>query len=202
MHTIIPTFVIVTIFAATLWGCGTEVETSEPTVNVATVNEPVSTASKVDLELPQDLASTATPTEPKSILQESAHPNENVRDAIEPTTGMLAVSRIALSRSIENREPVDPGLLFEAAEEKLFAFVELSNDDDVERSVFVTFKHVSGFTAGDVELEVPSNSPRWRTWAFSRNVQLPGAWTLVIEDEDGNPLDALDFELSESAVGF
>lgn len=197
MHTIIPTFFLVVIFAATVWGCGTETDTNLETKAKSTQVERSNQLGKVQIEPaprvaePAVLTTGTQPQEPESLLQA---PTPKMSD----TTGELRVERLALSRSIADREPVEAGLFFNLKDEKLFAFVEMANEGPEARSIFVTFRHESGFTAGLVELEIPAHSPRWRTWAFSRNVQLSGLWTLVIEDEDASVLDSVDFEMSDS----
>ncbi len=204
MNTIIPTFVLIVIFAATVWGCGSDPEnTSTPETSTQQIERPGQDLGQVQIETPpsveqeESLTNVATPSEPSSVLNDDAP--ERIKQPV--LHGELGVQRLAISREIRNREPVDAGLMFTAEDEKLFAFVEASNAGDSDRAIFVTFRHESGHTAGLVELEIPADSPRWRTWAFSRNVQLPGLWTLLIEDEDGQVLDSVDFELAETSSG-
>jgi len=45
-------------------------------------------------------------------------------------------------------------------------------------------------------VELPVNSPDWRTWSAKRFLEeWPGQWHVEIQDADGNRLRKVDFQL-------
>jgi hypothetical protein len=106
--------------------------------------------------------------------------------------GPLAIRRMTLTHGIEDHEPIDDASIFEATDERVFAFVELANPGDEERSLDVTFESAAR-TSGHVTLRVPAHMPRYRTWAWTRGAHAPGEWTAVVRDEDGRVLSRETF---------
>ncbi len=110
----------------------------------------------------------------------------------------LTLRRFALSRAVQNREPVDPAQAFVNEEAPLFAFVDVANATDEDRSVRVIFESPTGEQMGLVDLDVPSEAPRWRTWALSRMITEPGRWEAVVETDEGAVIGRVSFEITES----
>ncbi len=46
----------------------------------------------------------------------------------------------------------------------VIAFVEVATDGREDQNVVVTFEHETGDRVGLVNLNVPGNKSRWRTW--------------------------------------
>ena len=107
--------------------------------------------------------------------------------------GDVAVRRMALSRWVEAREPVDPDDVFTASSDRLYAFFDVRNDGEDEAYLSVTFEGPAGRSTGHVELSVPAGAPRWRTWAWTRHATEPGTWQAVLRDEGGALLARHDF---------
>jgi hypothetical protein len=105
----------------------------------------------------------------------------------------LRLRRLVLGRGVEAREPVETGVLFPAEERPLYAFVDVANETDEDRQLRVIFERPDGQSVGLVELTVPPNVPRWRTWALSRMVTQPGDWIAHVETEEGDVLGRLEF---------
>jgi hypothetical protein len=61
----------------------------------------------------------------------------------------------------------------------------------------VFFVGPSGKVSGGVELDVPANVPRWRTWAFTRFADEVGLWRVEVRNPAGVLLGALPFEVAE-----
>ncbi|RLB48802.1 MAG: hypothetical protein DRJ42_22430 [Deltaproteobacteria bacterium] len=110
----------------------------------------------------------------------------------------LTLRRFALSRSVEGREPIDAAFSFPLEEAPLYAFVDIANSTDEERSVRVVFESPSGERMGMVDLGVPSEVGRWRTWAYSRMITEPGAWEATVETDGGELLGRISFEIEAS----
>ena len=105
----------------------------------------------------------------------------------------VAVRRLVVTHAVSEHEPIEPAELVSGT--PIVAFVELSNDDSVERNVVVTFEREGRAAVGHVKLDVPAGSPRFRTWARTRNLGETGTWEAVIRSEDGTELGRQPFEL-------
>ena len=103
---------------------------------------------------------------------------------------------MALARAVEGREPVDPSTAFVAEDAPLYAHFELSNREGTEeRHPMVVFVGPDGQDRGLIELSIPAGAPRWRTWAYSRNVTAPGEWRVELRDESGQVLTDREFTI-------
>ncbi len=108
----------------------------------------------------------------------------------------VRVKRILFAERISSREPVDPEETFEAGEtDKLYAFVELSNESKKKSKIVVRFIPPAG-SPTKVTLDVGDKS-RWRTWALRRGIQAVGTWTVTVSDESGTELGKRTFEVTE-----
>jgi hypothetical protein len=119
-------------------------------------------------------------------------------DAFEPQLEShdgLSIQRLVTAPDVEHREPVAASSVFGHHDEKVVAFVELSNGSEEDKSVLVHFIGPEGRVSGGIELRVPAQSPRWRTWAYTRNAKKPGLWRVEIRSLDGTLLGALPFEV-------
>lgn len=109
----------------------------------------------------------------------------------------VSVRRMMLARTIEDREPVAPTTEFRASSDRLYAFFDIRNETEDEATFLVTFDGPDGRSAGHVELSVPADVGRWRTWAYTRNATEPGEWVAQLHDVDGNLLASQAFIISE-----
>lgn len=140
-------------------------------------------------------SATKTAARPKaaaSTSQEKTAAEDSTTSATPPQ-----VKRLVLATDVENREPL---ALDGAAQlgEPLVAFVEAVHPGAAPATVVVTFEHSSGQKVGFVELEVPGESPRYRTWARTRNIKKPGEWQAVVRLEDGSELARQSFTVAGS----
>ncbi len=108
----------------------------------------------------------------------------------------LKVKRIQFSETIASREPVDPEETFALGEtDKLYAFVELTNETKQKSKIVVRFVPPAGAPT-KVTLEVGDKS-RWRTWALRRGVKAAGTWTVIVQDAEGKEIGRRSFEVTE-----
>jgi hypothetical protein len=105
----------------------------------------------------------------------------------------VAVRRLVVTHAVSEREPIEPAELVSGT--PIVAFVELSNEDGVERSVVVTFERAGRPAVGHVKLNVPAKSPRYRSWARTHNLTETGVWEAVVRAEDGTELGRQPFDL-------
>lgn len=144
------------------------------------------------------LATVRPNAEPESILDAPEPEPEPIVEVERPSIDGLDVRRVAVARAIEGREPVDADTTFWAEDAKLYAHFELTNREGTEdRHPMVVFIGPDGQDRGLIELDVPAGAPRWRTWAFSRNVRTPGEWRVELRDEDGRVLTDHEFRIEE-----
>jgi hypothetical protein len=103
------------------------------------------------------------------------------------------VKRLNVTHAIENREPVSAADL-KLGDNPILAFVELANTSTDEQRIVVTFEH-AGKSVGHVQLRVPGQSRRWRTWGQTRQIREPGEWQAVVRSEDGKELSRTTFSV-------
>lgn len=104
----------------------------------------------------------------------------------------LRIKRLVVTQAVEDREPVTVSEVVDA-ETPVIAFVELASGASEDQQVVVTFEHEKGYSAGLVNLSVPGNKPRWRTWGRAYNIKQDGRWTAVVRDSRGEELGRTQF---------
>ena len=159
------------------------------------------------------LASTAPETAPKPLNApkpvEEKKPERSVLDVEQPpvveeerlfepdlqSADGITIRRLITAPAIEHREPVAASAVFGRHEERVYAFIEVSNESTEDKVLLVHFIGPEGHVSGGIELDIPSASPRWRTWAHTRHAKKPGLWRVEIRTADGTLLGALPFEV-------
>ncbi len=138
---------------------------------------------------PTALATTTRPTlAPTPSLVVPTRPAPSL------VTGELSIRRMQVTSGIDGREPIDHPTTFDDGEERVYAFVDVSNPSGEPRALLVTFENGQRST-GHVTLQIPAHSARFRTWAWTRLSRSPGEWTAMIRDEDGAVLASDEFEI-------
>jgi hypothetical protein len=93
----------------------------------------------------------------------------------------LKVKRLIAATGVKNREPVGAADTFAAGDHPVYAFVELANRSARDADIVIVFERGSN-RAGMVELAVPAQSGRWRTWGYSRALRESGTWDIVVRE--------------------
>lgn len=132
-----------------------------------------------------------TPEGQKKDEKEKEVPKERTS---ETTSAAPLVKRLIIASDIKEREPVE--LTDAQVEQPVVAFVELKNAEETDMGVVVTFEHEDGKKVGFVELTVPGKSPRYRTWARTRNIKTPGEWTAIVTSASGEELARKTFQVA------
>jgi len=189
--------VLAIVVAVTAVGCGerASIPTPEPSAALPASSEPSPRAVQQDAPPPIEAPVVAI-ADPEPVV-ESAEALSAPAPELYAEDG-LTLRRFALSRSVEGREPIDAAFSFPLEEAPLYAFVDIANSTDEERSVRVVFESPSGERMGMVDLGVPSEVGRWRTWAYSRMITEPGAWEATVETDGGELLGRISFEIEAS----
>ncbi|MDH3728107.1 MAG: DUF2914 domain-containing protein [Myxococcales bacterium] len=138
----------------------------------------------------------STPAEPKHA-QASFEGGEPLYEPTLQGDDGITIRRLITAPDIEGREPLAASPVFGHDEEKVYAFLDLSNTSEEPKTVTVFFVGPSGKVSGGVELEVPANVPRWRTWAYTRFADELGLWRVEVRSAAGVLLGALPFEVAE-----
>jgi hypothetical protein len=108
-------------------------------------------------------------------------------------TGNLSVATAVICKSVDNRQPVEPGTIFAASVGKLYCYSKIA---DIQNPTKI--EHVWYF--GDTErarISLGVNPPSWRTYS-SKIIQAHeiGKWHVKILDESGNSLEDVAFEIT------
>ena len=104
------------------------------------------------------------------------------------------VDRLVVARGVVDREPQGTDTLFASNERRVFAFVEVDNPEHAAGELKVQFVGPDGTAQPPVDLAV-GESPRWRTWAFTRQAHAPGTWKALVRDERGHVLASTEFDV-------
>jgi hypothetical protein len=110
----------------------------------------------------------------------------------------LKIKRIVVTQAVEDREPVAVSDVVDS-ETPVIAFVEIASGSTEEQQVVVTFEHEAGDQVSPVNLSVPGNKPRWRTWGRTYNVNRDGRWTAVVRDSRGEELGRTEFTVRRAS---
>lgn len=103
----------------------------------------------------------------------------------------IRVKRLVVTQAVEDREPV--AVQEVSSSTPVIAFVEVATDGREDQNVVVTFEHETGDRVGLVNLNVPGNKSRWRTWGRTYDVNRDGRWTAVVRDSRGEELGRTAF---------
>jgi hypothetical protein len=118
--------------------------------------------------------------------------------AFEPELGGsdgLTIHRLVTATGVDEREPVAPSAFFGPHDARIYAFVEASNESHEEEILTVHFIGPDRQVSGGIELRIPAEAPRWRTWAFTEHAREPGLWRVEIRSSEGSLVGALPFEV-------
>lgn len=115
-----------------------------------------------------------------------------VQAKIQKGLAALRIKRLVVTQAVEDREPVDVDEVVDS-ETPVIAFVEVTSGAAEDQQVVVSFEHEGGHSAGGLNLSVPGNKPRWRTWGRTYNIKQGGRWTAVVRDSRGEELGRTEF---------
>ena len=171
-----------------------ELETPNPAAQRAPVQAP--NAAAASPEQAPALAAEQTGSRAKAGGGDEANAEEPAGkpkpDPAAATAATLKVQRLVITRGVEAREPLPSEPLVLGA--PVFAFLELENEGDAQRSVVLTFERDTA-SVGHVQLAVPPSSPRWRTWGKTALIREAGTWTAVVRTVEGDELARQAFEV-------
>ena len=110
------------------------------------------------------------------------------------TAPVLAVEVVdaVITTAIVNREPVDSVEVFPIQNGKLYCFTRIIGAEDSTVVYHVWYRDEQLMS----RVELPVNSPDWRTWSAKRFLEdWAGKWHVEIQDANGNRLRKVDFQL-------
>jgi hypothetical protein len=184
--------VVILITIATLaFGCNTEVSPEPGPLERAPSSEPMLTST-----VPPAPKQAGLPDQTKQVDPEPEL-NEVVYEPILQSDDSIVIHRLITATEVDGREPLAASAVFGSHEEKIYAFLDIGNESSKAKIVTVFFVGPSGKVSGGVELDVPANVSRWRTWAFTRFAHEVGLWRVEVRNPAGVLLGALPFEVAE-----
>jgi hypothetical protein len=140
------------------------------------------------------MATTAPAASAASSVNAPAAAPHAVETPASPRASALRVERLVVARGVEGREPRGLDTIFASNEERVFAFVEVDNPERAPGDLKVEFVGPDGRAQPPIDLAV-GQSPRWRTWAFTRRAHTPGTWRAVVRDDSGRVLASAQFDV-------
>jgi hypothetical protein len=151
--------------------------------------------------IPQDkvTSAAAVQAQPQQAILEHEKSKKDVAEASSDASqakGNKApeVRRLVIASDVDGREPVK--LEQGAVDQPVVAFVEMRNLAAEDSKIVVTFEHESGKKVGFIELAVPKESSRYRTWGRTHNIRDVGKWTAIVATESGQELARESFSVS------
>jgi len=113
-----------------------------------------------------------------------------------PDSSAITVSRAVIATGVENREPTGVAEQFPDSVGTLYCYMVVEGD-------FPETQLVQVWMHGDQEMaRVPLTvkGPRWRTWGSKTILpEWTGAWTVNIQDANGNVLKSVSFSVGGSS---
>jgi hypothetical protein len=171
--------------------CGSPRESQERGLEEAALR-----ASSHALVMPIDVTPRPASANPVSATSKEPEKPKSTRSTVTTSAANLKVTRLVVAQGVEAREPMGVAKSFRKADiDKIFAYVEVENRDAAEEEIVVTFEPEGLSPRGNVKLRV-GQSPRWRTWAFTRAIDRTGQWVAVVRTKDGKELAREPFEIS------
>lgn len=159
----------------------------------------LSPSPKQDASVTKPQTSVAIDTQNKPIVV-AAEPSQKEEPVVssdahkETQNKSPEVRRLVIASDVDDREPV--GLEQGSVDQPVVAFVEMRNLGAEDSKIVVTFEHESGKKVGFIELGIPKESSRYRTWGRTHNIRDAGKWTAIVATEDGHELARESFSVS------
>lgn len=175
-------------------GCTEAKPRKSEVIERATLNEPVLTSIAVEAP-PAPVPLEVDSQLPVDEARVPGTPESRTFGAVVESKDGVVIQRMLTAPAIENREPVAALSIFGHHDEKVYAFVEVSNESETDQTLLVHFVGPDGQVSGGIELRIPANAPRWRTWAYTRHAKDPGLWRVELRTLEGALLGALPFEV-------
>jgi hypothetical protein len=134
------------------------------------------------------------------VVEATERPSVTARVTASLSKGLAAlkIKRLVVTQAVEDREPVAVTDVVDS-ETPVIAFVEVASGSTEEQQVVVTFEHEAGDQVSPVNLSVPGNKPRWRTWGRTYNVNRDGRWIAVVRDSRGEELGRTEFTVRRAS---
>lgn len=187
---------ILNVWLAIAAGCGDTSKKESRLVERVLAPEPILTSTSAP-RAPDPVGAIeepiAKPTKMDLVTDEK--PDAPTFEPVFASAGELRLQRFVTAMQIEKREPVETTPIFGDQDERVYAFLEVTNDSPFDETLLVYFIGPKGEVSGGIELQIPASAPRWRTWAYTRNARAPGLWRVEIRDLEGKLVGALPFEV-------
>ncbi len=144
-------------------------------------------------QIPVEEASVSKDTVEKELPDHE--PMDPVYEATLLENEGIMLRRLKTTQEIDKREPVFDASSFPVGTDRIYAFMDVRNDTDEEQKLTVNFIGPEDQVRGGIEVVIPAKVQRWRTWAYSRNIQAKGEWEAEVRSVEGTLLGAIRFDV-------
>jgi len=113
--------------------------------------------------------------------------------------GEVGVVNIKFAKGVdrENRRPVEETDTFLSSDNRIYAWLVLSNLAPEETQVILSWNH-DGKELSSIDLQVGAKTSHWRTWAYTRpSAKHLGTWEVQIKNVAGKLLGSASFVVKE-----
>jgi hypothetical protein len=111
----------------------------------------------------------------------------------------VKVDRFVLATDVKQREPVGESDVFSSDTPKIFAFVQLANEQGAPYAFRVHWEKLDEAASPyGVKLDVPT-AAHWRTWSWTAIKRSPGRYKAVLRTLDGQEIASREFAIEEPA---
>jgi hypothetical protein len=164
-----------------------------PTPTVVPVSLPVATSTS----LPQEEAS-PTPLPPATVPTETTTPSTSAADltSARPAGPEASIGPITIARGIENKEPVEPGTVFELDNREIYAIFPYNGMHNGVRWAISWSRDEQDLGREESLWEYGSKDVAWRIFLPT----LAGKYKVTIYIED-RAVASAPFEMQEPAIG-
>lgn len=181
-------------------GDGAQVGKARPQSTVASRNYGVGdSGSGIGKPPSKDAQALATVVSPAAVPVAVKEPT--VAPSVEPfvpndaETSVVHIKRFVFAKGVAGREPVDANALFVENDGPVYAYLELENVSGADTEINLHWERVEGSAPrGAVTLDVGAG-PRFRTWAYTRNLKA-GHWFCIVSDGLGQEIGRAEVAVS------
>jgi len=180
---------------AALTGKGKVPSGDEPVIEGTPAPEKLTKKDRAALADDPANGAPSNPTAPPVPLVKKSDTSVVSSPTLDAGNGSLKLKEIVIALGVEDRQPISPGLAFDAGPQQFFCYTVYDSAEANQASTHVwRYKEK---VLSRVELNV-GKSPSWRTWSRHRaRPSATGQWSCEVLDGQGNRLGQAHFTVGK-----